>query len=123
MSTLYDWALAVAEEEGASLNLLHTGLWLGEVPVEDSEAVLAGSKRNLEQLLASRVDLGLKIEIVAEFGSPAESILDHAAAKRSGLIVMGLRAAAPLRFSSHIFWTACHKVIAQAQCPVLTVHG
>jgi nucleotide-binding universal stress UspA family protein len=55
---------------------------------------------------------------------PAERILEAARERGADLIVLGLRdAAGRLGAATHLSRTTAHKVVAHAECPVLTVRG
>jgi nucleotide-binding universal stress UspA family protein len=60
---------------------------------------------------------------IVEVGEPVDQILNVAKAHRAELIVLGVRSASTVPAVTHIPWTTAHKIIATAECPVLTVHG
>jgi nucleotide-binding universal stress UspA family protein len=71
-------------------------------------------------------DAGLRYapEILAQYGSPAECILETAADRESDLIVLGVRPAnGHVGAATHFGRTVAHKVIVGAHCPVLTVRN
>ena len=75
---------------------------------------------NLERLIANSPLGAYGCELEISYGAPAEAILSLAEKVRADLIVMGPR--------KHTFWLTHVKrgvtleVLAQAKCPVLTVH-
>ena len=77
-------------------------------------------REKLEQVMAASSLGAYGCELEIAFGAPAESILALAEKVKADLIVMGPR--------KHSFWLTHVKrgvtleVLAQATCPVLTVH-
>jgi nucleotide-binding universal stress UspA family protein len=63
--------------------------------------------------------LGMEHEV--RFGSPAESILQVADERRSDLILLGAHHAS--NFATHVPGAVAHRIVAEARCPVMTVHG
>jgi nucleotide-binding universal stress UspA family protein len=115
-------ALLFAEHGEANLYVCHVIDWHAD-PEEDAaeRAVRERDVREkLERLMAgsSLGTYGCELEIA--YGAPAESILALAEKVKADLIVMGPR--------KHSFWLTHVKrgvtleVLAQATCPVLTVH-
>jgi len=85
-----------------------------------------GQIENILQKLQGLVpeDAGLRYppEILAQFGTPAESILQAAAERDADLIVLGVRPSeGHIGAATHLGRTVAHKVIVGAPCPVLTV--
>ena len=62
--------------------------------------------------------LGMEYEVL--FGSPAENILQVAEERRSDLIMLGAHHAS--NFATHMPGAVAHRIVAEATCPVLTVH-
>jgi nucleotide-binding universal stress UspA family protein len=56
-----------------------------------------------------------------KYGLPSASILEVAKQIRADLIVLGARHPEPAKINSHLPWATAARVIAEAQCPVLTV--
>jgi nucleotide-binding universal stress UspA family protein len=80
------------------------------------------SLRKLEDLTPQEVDLRYAPEPIVEFGSPADRILQAAEDRDAGLIVLGVRPD-HIDASTHLPWATAHRVVTQANCPVLTVRG
>src|SRR6202521_2507303 len=78
--------------------------------------------RKLEDLIPEEEDLRWAPEPIVEFGSPADRILKAAAERDADLIVLGVRSD-HIDASTHLPWATAHKVVARANCPVLTVRG
>jgi nucleotide-binding universal stress UspA family protein len=61
---------------------------------------------------------------MVEYGDAADRILAVATERGADLIVLGVRDAAKhLGAATHLGRATAHKVVAHAQCPVLTVRG
>jgi nucleotide-binding universal stress UspA family protein len=110
-------ALSFAMHGGATIYACHV------IDCRDSaaESVVEGDVRdNLEQLIAESALGAYGCELAISYGAPAEAILSLAERVDADLIVMGPR--------RHSFWLTHVKrgvsleVLAQAKCPVLTVH-
>jgi nucleotide-binding universal stress UspA family protein len=113
-------AASLAEEFRARFTLLHvieddTRLGSHPGPIEK------GIER-LRALIPTDSVLQYVPETVLEFGSTPERILKVASQRESDLIVLGARSAGEVG-STHLPWSTAHHVIAQANCPVLTVRG
>ena len=114
------FATSLAQEFQARLTLLHViegyaGVYRAPGPIEFA-------LQRLEKLVPEEASLWCSPEPVVESGSPAECILQKAAESEADLIVLGVRPAARhLAAATHLPWATAHKVIAHAQCPVLTI--
>jgi nucleotide-binding universal stress UspA family protein len=110
------YAISLAQENQAQLALLYVSEEL-ELPVRFAEDIT----RKLRTLVPEEADLWCQPHYFVEQGIPAEKILETAAERNADLIVLG---AQPARWlTSHINAGTVHKVISEARCPVLTVHG
>jgi nucleotide-binding universal stress UspA family protein len=58
---------------------------------------------------------------VLKYGLPSANILEVAQQMRADLIVLGARHPEPAKINSHLPWATAARVIAEAECPVLTV--
>jgi nucleotide-binding universal stress UspA family protein len=113
-------AVALAENFRAKLTLLHvfedyTELGSRPRPIEDNIS-------RLRELIPLDAVLQYPPETLLEFGSASERILKVASEREVDLIVLGARASLDVG-STHLPWSTAHHVIAQAHCPVLTLHG
>ncbi len=119
----FDYALWLSEQNRAQLSLLH----VIEVP-EGAELEKAQPERTrfmtkLAELVPPDAQLSRAPELLVEFGDPAGVMLQVAAEKQSDLIVMGARPTEHRFASTHLVRAMTHQVMAQANCPVLTVRG
>lgn len=63
-------------------------------------------------------------DVIVEFGSAAETIIEFAIARAVDAIVLGVRrGGAFIRSATHVPWSVTHAIIADAPCPVLTIRG
>ena len=117
------YAVSLAREFRAQLSLLHVIESYGDEAYEHPGAIDT-ALFNLRELI--REDAGLRYppDILAEYGSPAECILETAADRETDLIVLGVRPAnGRLSAATHFGRAVAHKVIVGAHCPVLTVRN
>lgn len=111
-------AISLAEEFRARLTLLHviedyTQLGRRPGPIEDGV-------RRLHDLIPRNAALQYAPETLLEFGSASDLILKAAAERGADMIVLGARASVEVG-TTHLPWSTAHHVIAQANCPVLTI--
>jgi len=109
-------AVGLAEQFRAQLTLMHVieqyANWdTRPGPIEDGV-------QKLQALVPKDASLAYPPEIMMEFGTASECILDTAAERDADLIVLGAR---PAEGATHLPWSTVHRVVAHAACPVLTV--
>jgi len=119
----FRYALSFAREFRARLALLHVIETYGDQPYEHPGPI-DNSLSRLRELVPDGAGLRHPPEILAEFGSPSDCILQTAADREVDLIVLGARpAAGHLGAATHFGRAVAHKVIVGAHCPVLTVRN
>jgi nucleotide-binding universal stress UspA family protein len=109
-------AVGLAEQFRAQLTLMHVieqYAHLDTRPGPIEEGV-----QKLQALVPKDASLAYSPEIMMEFGTASECILDTAAERDADLIVLGAR---PADGATHLPWSTVHRVVAHAACPVLTV--
>lgn len=118
------YALSLAQENQARLNLLHV------LPPHDvstsslNQTAMAARVARLKELIPAGTDNWCQPETLVEIGDPASRILEAAKLQRADLIVLGVRSIAePLGAALYLGRATAHKVVASAPCPVLTVRG
>jgi len=117
-STAPAHAALLCNEFGAELTVLH---------VADENKIASNGKtsKELAQQLTSVVPpeacLWRKPACVIRYGLPSANILEVAQQMRADLIVLGARHPEPAKINSHLPWATAARVIAEAECPVLTV--
>jgi nucleotide-binding universal stress UspA family protein len=118
------YAVSLAQEHQARLTILHV---IGEEKV--GELVHAGNyvestKRRLRALVLPEANAWCEPNFRVEKGPAAEKIMEVAIALGADLIVLGVRGAAGhMGTATHLSHPTAHRVVIQAECPVLTVRG
>jgi nucleotide-binding universal stress UspA family protein len=111
------FAISLAEEFQARLGLLYV---IEHAQLSPRQLIL----ERFEELLPAQSSLGSRPEKIVKCGSVPDEILAGAAECQADMIVLGVRAAkAPLTGATHFPWSTAHRVIANADCPVLTVRA
>ena len=113
------YAFSLAHEFRSALILLHVIEEYGNHPHERPGPIDA-ALRMLEELQRDATGLRRAPTPMVEFGSPAERILQTATEQDADLIVLGIRPR-HLEAAIHLLWGTAYKVVALANCPVLTV--
>lgn len=110
------FVLAFAEEHQAHLTVVHVPQ--GEkVHSHEGEVLLAESTGKwLREMIPPQANL----EYAVRFGAPAEAILKLATEKQCDLVLLGAHPAPG--YSMHLPGAVAHRIVAEAHCPVLTVH-
>jgi nucleotide-binding universal stress UspA family protein len=81
-------------------------------------------ERQLRELVPDEATLWCSPHFVVEHGKPAEKILEVADREKAGPIVLGAHAREGAAGAfTHFPMATIHKVIAHANCPVLTIRG
>ena len=118
------YAVSLAQEHQARLTILHI---IGEEKV--GELVHAGNyvestQRRLRELVPSEAKSWCEPNFRVEKGPAAEKIMEVAIALGADLIVLGVRGAAGhMGTTAHLLRPTAHRIVTQAECPVLTVRG
>lgn len=106
---------AFAEENQADVIVAH----VSEEKVRDrKEQALA--TESLSRWMRELIPPKPGLEYQVRFGSPADNILKLAADRQCDLIMLGAHHAS--NFASHLPGAVAHRIVSEAQCPVLTVH-
>ena len=118
------YAVSLAQEYQARLTLLHVvperkpGELVSWFDVQES------SKQLLRKLVPAEAEAWCKPEYLVERGDPAERILDLANLRAVDLIVLGAQPEKGIPgAATHLPIATAHKVVAHANCPVLTVRS
>jgi nucleotide-binding universal stress UspA family protein len=116
-------AVSLAREFRARLTLLHVMDGYDE-HLHEHPGPIDNVLRELSQLVDDDAGLHYEPQVMAEFGTPAESILETAASHNADLIVLGLHSATGhMTAATHFGGSTAHRVVVGAHCPVLTVRG
>ena len=118
------FAVSMAQEHQSNLTLLNvTG------KAEVGELVHAGqyvesTLRRLQSLVPAEAELWCEPKCRVEQGSEAEKIMEVAVALGADLIVLGVHGPqGGVGATTHLLRSIAHHVVANAQCPVLTVRA
>ena len=115
------YAVSLAQENQAHLVLLHVIEDPKAGDLVNSPEVVEFKERKLQQLVTQQAGLWCDPSYIVEHGPTAEKILDVAKRRHTDLIVLGARPAKGL--ATHLNIGTVHKVVSQAECPVLTVRA
>jgi nucleotide-binding universal stress UspA family protein len=118
------YAVSFAQEHEARLTILHV---IGQPEVGElvhAENYVESTLRRLRELVPSEAKAWCEPSTRVEKGPAAEKILEVAIALGADLIVLGVRGAAGnMGATTHLSRPTAHRVVTQAECPVLTVRG
>lgn len=116
------YAISLAQEYQAELTLLHVleDPRPGDLVVPQD--LIESSKTRLTHILPPEAEMWCVPEYCVERGEVAEKILDLAKRRKADLIVLGVhRPSGVPGAATHLPIATAHKVVAHADCPVLTV--
>ena len=117
------YAVSLAQEHDAQLSLLYV-LDRADATILHPELSAASLLHRLHELIPPEAELWCHPKCLVKYGAPADQILELAKTRHADLIVLGVRhAEGRLDASAHLPWATAHKVVSQAECPVLTVRG
>jgi nucleotide-binding universal stress UspA family protein len=118
------YAVTLAQENQAQLLLLlvmRKFLLANEGDKKLFDMSVAEAMHRLYEIVPRDADLDFPPEVVVEYGDPADRIVEFAMQRGIDLIVIGVRSAAGrLGAATHLERATAHKIVAHAQCPVLT---
>jgi nucleotide-binding universal stress UspA family protein len=118
------YAISLAQKNNAHLTALNV---IGQS--EPGESIhprnyIESTLRLLRELAAIETSPLSELNFRMEQGPAAEKILEVAGVLGADLIVLGVRGAAGHMLSTtHLFQPIAHRIVTQAECPVLTVRG
>ena len=118
------YAISLAQEFQARLTLLHV---VPEPKPGDLVSwfdVRESSKKLLRNLVPAEAEAWCKPEYFVESGDPAQRILDLANVRAVDLIILGAQPEKGVPgAATHLPIATAHKIVAHANCPVLTVRS
>jgi nucleotide-binding universal stress UspA family protein len=118
------YAVSLAQEFQARLTLLHVTSEQKAGEFVSWSDVRESSTQLLRKLVPPEAEAWCKPEYFVERGDPAECILDLANLRAVDIIVLGAqREKGVPGAATHLPITTAHKVVARANCPVLTVRS
>lgn len=126
-SAAVDWALELARQQGARVELIHAVTVPPSVPgyvptgnLDFESEVLRAAEGRMAEAAAALRDNGVEISTFLSAGVPAQVIRDRARAVSAQAIVIGTRGLTGLRHL--LLGSTTQRVVHAAHCPVLTVH-
>ena len=114
-------AVALARETGAEVIALHAVAEAPEegrhslVPASYAPSLLAEARERLEAAIAALGETGVRIRGSVVPGRAHRQLVRRAAEESASLVVVGVH--------PHLFGGTAHRVVREAECPVLTVRG
>lgn len=130
-SVAVDWAVELARQQGARVELVHTVTVPPSIPEYVGSGAIAVSPAfdeevrraaldRLEQEAAALRDRGIEVDTWMALGTPSQVICDRAAETSALAIVVGTRGLTGLRHL--LLGSTTERVVQKAPCPVLSVH-
>lgn len=126
-SAALDWALELARQQGARVELVHAVTVPPSVPgyvptagLDFEAEVRRAAEARLAEAVAALRERGLEVSTFLSPGTPSQVILDRAEALPARAIVIGTRGLTGLRHL--LLGSTTQRVVHGAHCPVLTVH-
>lgn len=107
----------LANEFNAKLTALHV---VHDNPSANVRTIREGITE-IQSMITDDMDLWCEPDFIVEHGKPAATILEVAKAVQPDIIVLGARYPEPAKIVTHLPWDTAARVIAGAECPVLTV--
>jgi len=118
------YAVSLAQEFQARLTMLHVVSEAKPGELVSWSDVRESSKKLLQKLVPPEAETWCKPEYFVERGDPGERILDLANLRGIDLIVLGAQPAKGVPgAATHLPIATAHKIVAHANCPVLTVRS
>jgi nucleotide-binding universal stress UspA family protein len=121
------YAISLAEQYHSHLALITVLRKPEELNDSDKrifELSVAEVIHRLYEVVPDDAKLDFSPQVSAEYGEPADRIVEIAKQRGADLIVLGVRGAAGrLGAATHLGRATAHRVVAHAACPVLTVRG
>jgi nucleotide-binding universal stress UspA family protein len=118
------YAASLAVELGAKLTLVHVVPEPKPGDLVSWSDVQAAATEHLRRLVPAELVVDCKPSYFVERGNPAERIMDLAALREIGLIVLGIHAEHGVPgAATHLPIATAHKVVSRAACPVLTMRN
>jgi nucleotide-binding universal stress UspA family protein len=121
------YALSLAQQNESHLVLvtvMHKPGALDDSDLRLFEVSVAEAISRLYKIVPQNVNIDFSSEVAVEYGEPAGRIVEVAKQRGVDLIVMGVRDASDrLGAATHLERAIAHKVVAHAECPVLTIRA
>ncbi len=126
-SAALDWALELARQQGAGVEVVHAVTLPPSVPgyvptasLDFEAEVLRAAEDRLAEAAAGLKEKGVEVTTFLAPGTPSQVIRDRAESVSALAIVIGTRGLTGLRHL--LLGSTTQRVVHAAKCPVLTVH-
>jgi len=117
-------AISLAQEFQSHLTMLHVIAEDKPGDLVRAEEVRAASEHRLRKLVPAEAETWCVPRFEVEHGPVAETILEAAKRRKADLIVLGIRKPTGLPgAATHLPIATAHRVVSEAECPVLSVRG
>jgi nucleotide-binding universal stress UspA family protein len=117
------YAISLAQENQAHLDILHVIEDHKTGELVDPCELKIGCEQRMRSLVPRDAELWCEPSFMVEVGKPAGEILSAARRLGADMIVLGLKSTSALGAATHLPWAIAHKIISNAECPVLTVRS
>jgi nucleotide-binding universal stress UspA family protein len=117
---VFRYLASLAHEYQSHLTVLHV---LPRETAQNPEAKKLAEplRKQMEKALCHQISPRCSVDFVIDSGDAAETILAYANRGNADLIGLGVRCATDI--AKHFRQTVAYRILAQAECPVLTHHG
>jgi nucleotide-binding universal stress UspA family protein len=117
---VFPYLASLAHEFQSRMTVLHV------LPREtarnpDAKKLAESLRKQMEKALCHQISPRCSVDFVIDSGDAAETILAHASRGSADLIGLGVRCATDI--AQHFRQTIAYRILAEAECPVLTHHG
>lgn len=118
------YAFSLAQENQARLTLLHVLPFARTAVPTVNQASMTAARSKLENVIPDGITNWCRPQVLVEIGETASRILEIARIQQADLIVLGVRDISehPI-MATHLGRANAHRVVAHAECPVMTVRG
>jgi nucleotide-binding universal stress UspA family protein len=118
---VFPYLASLAHEYSARLTVLHVLPAAMEGNLETHLLVAPWRKRMMEDTFCPQISPQCHSDFVVAFGDTEETILAYARRTKADLIGLGIRSAT--EFTKRFSETVAYRILAEAECPVLTHHA
>jgi nucleotide-binding universal stress UspA family protein len=117
---VFPYLASLADEYKSRLTILHV-LPLETARNPEAKKLAEPLRQQMEKGLSHQISPRCGADFVIESGDAAEAILVRAHDSNADLIGLGVRCATDI--AQHFRRTVAYRILAEAECPVLTYHG
>lgn len=117
---VFPYLASLADEYKSRLTILHV-LPLETARNPEAKKLAEPLRKQMEKGLSHQISPRCNADFVIESGDAADTILARAHDSNADLIGLGVRCATDI--AQHFRRTVAYRILAEAECPVLTYHG